>query len=217
MNWTDRHGGQLLIAATVALTGGFFTCWSAKTATDPQFVSMAVDVLRSPPSDSSRAIREWSVDLLNKHSRVKLDSAQRQELLGGALPRSSRVITSKTDPFLAVHVPEELWLTVGLGSVCTDPTVFTLGDTAVFALQTHDLPEIKNVAGVVIWVFKHPESKTVIYQDVVRFAQGQIRARVPTAELGRGSYLAEMWFGFDDPLNPELKAFARGVCEFSVE
>jgi hypothetical protein len=71
LSWLAASG---VGAALVTLVG-------TSRAADVELIKTAVEVLRAAPTDSARALRRWSVDVVNHYSKVKFDSAQRAALI----------------------------------------------------------------------------------------------------------------------------------------
>lgn len=194
---------KLVLVSSVPIAAGVFGYFNTKATMAPSYIDIAVSVLRVPPSDPSQPLRHWAVDLLNKHSEVKLTAEQRRALLEGALPNSD----------------QEIWLqSVALGSICTG-TEYAYGDTVSFHLQSYGMVVFSEVSEVVLTV-ESARSTTVVYRDTIPFTGGITRTALATTELGRGFFRAEMMFEFDDPINKRsenVRTFAAGVCAFSVE
>jgi hypothetical protein len=68
-----------IIAATIALIG---SNWATKSSFDEKMVDIGVNILAADPSKSDVApARKWAIDLVEKHSGLPFDSADRESLL----------------------------------------------------------------------------------------------------------------------------------------
>ena len=53
----------------------------SRRAVSFQFVSIAVDILRSVPEDATMPLREWAIEVINENSDVELGDSARKVLL----------------------------------------------------------------------------------------------------------------------------------------
>ena len=67
-------------AVGAALVAGVFALASSNRATDVELLKLSVSILQTAPNDSSRALRQWAVAVLNKYYTVPVP-AQLQRAL----------------------------------------------------------------------------------------------------------------------------------------
>jgi hypothetical protein len=62
----------------------------AKSGLQKDYVQLALQILRDDPSKSSKELRQWAVDILEKFSPVGISESLKTSLAaGGVLPRPS--------------------------------------------------------------------------------------------------------------------------------
>ncbi len=74
----------LLTPVVVAYVGARFAAASSEKATNARFIEIATQILQTAPTDSTRPLRAWAVDLIDHYSEVKLGPKLKQ-LLGDSL------------------------------------------------------------------------------------------------------------------------------------
>ena len=83
--WDKVQTGSVLIASItiplVALVVGNLVSTSQKESENRiKYTEIAVSILRTEPTDSTTALREWAVEILAVHSAVPLSPAAKEEL-----------------------------------------------------------------------------------------------------------------------------------------
>jgi hypothetical protein len=71
----------VIIPVVIAIIGSQYTSAVKEREVQGKFVALAVDILKQKPSDENRNIREWSTNILNKYSGVRLSDAARNDLI----------------------------------------------------------------------------------------------------------------------------------------
>ncbi len=71
----------VLVPLAIALFGHFYGAALKERELQGQFVALAVAILREPPqSDTTRALRGWAIDVVNRYSGVTLPETLRMQL-----------------------------------------------------------------------------------------------------------------------------------------
>ena len=71
----------IMIPMVLAIIGNQYTSAVKEREIQGKFVALAVDILKQKPSNENRNIREWSTNILNKYSGVRLSDAARNDLI----------------------------------------------------------------------------------------------------------------------------------------
>lgn len=61
-----------------------------------KYISLSIQILSSPPSQSNSSVRKWAVDIINKYSEVKMDEKVELELIMKQLMRQYDLEAKKT-------------------------------------------------------------------------------------------------------------------------
>ncbi|MBT8288770.1 MAG: hypothetical protein KJO00_12175, partial [Bacteroidia bacterium] len=71
------------IPVVIALVGHNYTDAIKEREIQARFVEIAIEILSEPidSSNSKRNLREWSVDVINQYSGVKLDTSASRDLI----------------------------------------------------------------------------------------------------------------------------------------
>jgi hypothetical protein len=80
--------GVLLIPVVVAIVGNVFASAMKESENRVKYTELAISILKEDPSDESRALRNWAIEVINKHSGVPMSPAAREELQNRSLKAS---------------------------------------------------------------------------------------------------------------------------------
>ncbi|UCD74596.1 MAG: hypothetical protein JSV91_12505 [Phycisphaerales bacterium] len=85
-SWNGLKAWSQLIAATLiplalALIGHLTTNALATRETSLKYVELAISILNDDPKEQTRNLRSWAVDILNRHSEVRMASEAREALI----------------------------------------------------------------------------------------------------------------------------------------
>lgn len=83
--WWSIPAVTLLVA--VLTVGGQF--WNSRSETDAKLLDIGIRVLQAEPREETKNLREWAIELVNKHSDVQLSGRAQQELRLAPLPNGS--------------------------------------------------------------------------------------------------------------------------------
>jgi hypothetical protein len=87
----DRSGWPIAIAGVIgavagAVATGAFNYLDHKADIDAKMIELGVGILRAEPTDETRPLRQWAIDVIEKRADFKFDEAQRAALLKQELP-----------------------------------------------------------------------------------------------------------------------------------
>lgn len=94
-----RLAESALLPLAIGIVGAIATCSAAEIPVRGRLTEVAVEVLRAPPSDSTRAIRAWARRIIDKYSGVPFGPAADSALSRSRLP----VALNDSDRFLSIH------------------------------------------------------------------------------------------------------------------
>jgi hypothetical protein len=81
---------SLALPIVLAVLGYWFNDSLKSRELNVKYVEIAVNVLSQPPSEETKSLRLWAIDLINMHAAVKIDDALREVLVNEeALPVSA--------------------------------------------------------------------------------------------------------------------------------
>ncbi|MFZ4287534.1 hypothetical protein [Variovorax sp. HJSM1_2] len=88
--------GSVAVPLLVALFGWLIQQQLASQTVSRDYVQLAVSILKEPKKEDDQQLREWAVELLNRHAPIKLGESVSQKLQAGdiLLPNSNRVESS---------------------------------------------------------------------------------------------------------------------------
>lgn len=82
----------VLVPIAIAVVGNVYTEGMKEKEMEARYVELAVDILTQPPTDDTRAIREWATEVIKRYSDVPLTEPTRQALIED-IPIYQRTIT----------------------------------------------------------------------------------------------------------------------------
>ena len=99
--WEQAKTISTIVATVVIpLTIAFSSNWFAQVQKDKElqlkYISLAIQILSSPPSQSDSAVRKWAVSIINKYSEVKMAEKAEMELQMQQLMRQLDLEAKKT-------------------------------------------------------------------------------------------------------------------------
>lgn len=87
----------LLVPLTIALVGHWYTAAISEREVQAKFVELGVSILQAPPTDGTKNLRTWAIDVLNKYSGVPIDEATKKDLIEN-IPLPSTTSWSESPP-----------------------------------------------------------------------------------------------------------------------
>jgi hypothetical protein len=72
---------SVLIPIVVVVVGNSFSRAMKESENRIKYIELAIGILRTTPSTETANLRIWAIDIINKHSDVKLTPETQQELL----------------------------------------------------------------------------------------------------------------------------------------
>ena len=85
--------GAIFVPLAVAFVGGWFAGAAKNREVEGKFVELAVAILREPPDPQKKALREWSIDVLNSYSGAPIPPDARRSLSeSSSLPGASAAV-----------------------------------------------------------------------------------------------------------------------------
>ena len=95
--------GAVLIPLVVGVIGWQVNASLKERDAQVQMIEMAVDILQSQPDpETGSGLREWAVEVIDRHSGVGLSEAARMELLKQPLPAGAQAALSKVESMMKV-------------------------------------------------------------------------------------------------------------------
>lgn len=90
--------GAVALPVVLAVLGFWFNDSLKSRELNVKYVEIAVNVLSQPPSDETKSLRLWAINLINEHASVKIDDKLRDILINDeALP--ANVLTNPKPGF----------------------------------------------------------------------------------------------------------------------
>jgi hypothetical protein len=91
MDSPDRSAWPIALAGVVgAVAGGLvtgaFNHLDHKADIDAKMIELSVGILRVAPSEGTRPLRQWAIDVIEKRANFDFDDAQKAVLLKQELP-----------------------------------------------------------------------------------------------------------------------------------
>jgi hypothetical protein len=71
----------IVIPVVIAIVGHEYSKAVKQREIEAKYVELAVGILRSPPVDEAFDIRSWAVEVVDRHSGIKLSPAQRDDFI----------------------------------------------------------------------------------------------------------------------------------------
>lgn len=89
----------LLVPVLIAMIGGIINNNLQRDQLAKEYVFMALDILKQPPTPETEELRRWAVDTVNSYAQVKMTDTLKQQIESQGIIFSERKIidTSKTD------------------------------------------------------------------------------------------------------------------------
>ena len=75
----------ILIPLAVAFIGNEYSKGQAVANNSVKYTELAIEILKSPPTNTKQSVRDWAVDVINKYSGVAISSKARIELIESQL------------------------------------------------------------------------------------------------------------------------------------
>lgn len=99
--WEQAKTISTIVATVVIpLTIAFSSNWFAQVQKDKElqmkYISLSIQILSSPPSQSDSAVRQWAINIINKYSEVKMGEKAEVELQLQQLIRQLDLEAKKT-------------------------------------------------------------------------------------------------------------------------
>lgn len=79
----SRIAAAIAIPVVIAIGGWLLQVHSESGKLNQEYVKIAVEILRADSDTQNVALREWAVDLIDKHSEVSLSTPARKALISG--------------------------------------------------------------------------------------------------------------------------------------
>ena len=93
--------GAVAIPVIVGLIGWQVNASVKERDAEIKMIEMAVGILQAKPDpEATTGLREWAVDLIDRHSEVAISSEARDELVKRPLPMSAEIAASKVESAL---------------------------------------------------------------------------------------------------------------------
>lgn len=78
-----------IIPLIIAVSGNHINSTIKDKEIELQYVKIAIDILKSQPTEESKALRDWSISVIQKYSVVPLTAKAVSELQSNPLPKAS--------------------------------------------------------------------------------------------------------------------------------
>jgi len=91
MSSPDRSGWLIAVVGLAGAVGGAiatsaFSYLNNKADNDAKMIELSVGILRAKPTDETRPLRQWAIDVIEKRANFQFDDAQKAALLQQELP-----------------------------------------------------------------------------------------------------------------------------------
>jgi len=138
---------SVLVPIAVVIIGNMYSSAIKESETSVRYVELAVEILKTNPSNDNSNMREWAVDLINNYSEIEINQQTRAELLTVSLLEGiDDFIAEKYAPFIIGHVIKDPKIlenfknTINSGSNEEIKKIFT-----EFVLASYDQLELKKM------------------------------------------------------------------------
>ncbi len=205
------------LPAAVVLGGWWVSAAAQNRTVEVRLVETAIQILQAPPSDSTKPIREWATDVINKYSEVKLSTETKGSLIDSVpLPPSNLSIRSSANPFLSFSTPPVAFGS-SFGGAVTCPETVKQGEDIELVVETPTSLDADRVSPLVVHVGKADEKVfRSVLDDVFPWHPHENRVAL-AADIDPGTYqVVVAYYLFDARLygNTPLKRYT--VCEIQV-
>jgi hypothetical protein len=76
----ERVASALLIPLAIAFVGNVYSQAIKEREVQGEFVKLSVDILKQPPTEGTKSLREWAIRVINRYSGVSLSEEAKREL-----------------------------------------------------------------------------------------------------------------------------------------
>jgi hypothetical protein len=91
----------LAVPIVVAYVGGSLSKEQKRDEITAKYVELAIDILKAPPNEDTRALRSWAISVVNKYSEVPLSKAVQEELQHRAYAKEIQQVQTAAQSMLA--------------------------------------------------------------------------------------------------------------------
>lgn len=160
---------SIVIPIFVMLVGNQYTNSISEREVHGKFVELGVRILEEEPSDHTQNLRNWAIQILNKHSGIPIDEATRKELLDStlALPDpgvSSIIELSPGQKFRFASLDFSLDICKGKSTIRCTLNIHPIAKSHAFTIKPLSLPAY--ITGV---SFINNEDKVFSYRHGPQF------------------------------------------------
>jgi hypothetical protein len=82
----------IVIPVTLAISGNHINSTIKDKEIRLQYVGIAVDILKSKPTDETKALRDWSILVIQEYSTIPFSTNAINELQSNPLPKASLLL-----------------------------------------------------------------------------------------------------------------------------